>query len=946
MKDQAWMERAGQAAKETYEALLSEVVEQRVFNDREDVPLGQQTKRRLENGQIAHPNAIRLLTISGKGGDAREDGDGENPYEKFYNVTLLDHLLSTARGAIVFAAFEWLSLNPDMDPTLLKRRLLVVAAIAFLHDLDKDLQLPRNVSLTEDLVRDAMNRYGLDALIGRVGVQLEPDQMRYLIEKVEASQAHRHSPNNLPPPDFESLPLFVRLADQLDGIWCLDDPVHGGLTGVLERIRSDESVLRSDFLKSWRAVRLFDPHHPFLLDDLQRHLSRISFRRSGLPPLIETHRDGELFILLPEKQAENIIETAVKRLCDKLPFHLTLDVSVVGVPSLYNEKPSHNALADFIKTLSDRDLSSLFKIKVPLVSHVQQPLDDLLGIHDLSPRWPRNMPGALVSLYSSFEGIDEQTKEILREAAHLILLLNLKVVSGSKSGIPNYNEREKALLNLVTETRPKWIQQIGRKKPDSPDQSRRTLTALWVAALAVEDHQLWEVVWGEDGLLKRWLEGDKNKPGMRQFITGRGAQTTKGLERRLTQLLNGHRVAPEDETAQGHCLFTGEPTPFDERIDQALGLYGVKVAAFSGREGRPELITSENAHTVVSSGSVAEHKTRAKVHESLGGVVEGVPALISSPTTSGLFGGLALASDKSMAAMSVYDLNRLDVKKGRIIRETDIHRQRFRMARLESMPEKLTDQVNKLRMLLNACRRIGRPIHVFRGLPMPEKSYFFYDAMPRPMIDLLGTKALRLEQVPTAVKRIDTARLLLEADGLGYDAFKRYVHPATRFGAICSAWCQLRNSKKTSKDTLATFISDYRKHKEDNKMSEQDGALVKFGVAAAGIQKRPAAEASANEELLAFKVAMDAVAAARRIGQVDQTSLVCAVAGELETNLLRRDKTWLTHPEALRKRCMEVAELFVIDVWQGALKEKTPSQSDRRVMASIYRMAFVMAHRK
>ena len=32
--------------------------------------------------------------------------------------------------------------------------------------------------------------------------------------------------------------------------------------------------------------------------------------------------------------------------------------------------------------------------------------------------------------------------------------------------------------------------------------------------------------------------------------------------------------------------------------------------------------------------------------------------------------------------MSVYDLNRLDVKKGRIILETDIYRSRFRMARL------------------------------------------------------------------------------------------------------------------------------------------------------------------------------------------------------------------------------------------------------------------------
>ncbi len=268
-------------------------------------------------------------------------------------------------------------------------------------------------------------------------------------------------------------------------------------------------------------------------------------------------------------------------------------------------------------------------------------------------------------------------------------------------------------------------------------------------------------------------------------------------------------------------------------------------------------------------------------------------------------------------SMSVYDLNRLDVKKGRIILETDIHRCRFRVARLERIPEKLADQVNKLRMLLKACRRIGRPLHIFRGLPMPEKSYFFYDAMPRALVDLLGMNALRLEQIPSALKRLELAQLLLEAQGLGYDAFRRYVNPETRFGAICLAWCRLRDGGKVSRDVLFGIEMEYRRHKEENNMSEQDGALVKFGVAAASIQERPSPVASASEELMVLRVAMDAVTAARRIGQVDEASLVCAVAGELETNLTRRKKTWLTQPEALRKRCLDVAELFVKEVWHG-----------------------------
>ena len=234
MNEQTWVEKGVLIAGEVYGAFLDEIVERHVLEDREDVPLGQEKKRKLEQREIAHPNVIRLLTISGKGSYARGNGGEENPYSRFYNISLLDHLLSTVRGAMVFAACEWLTQNPDMDAALLRSRLRVIAAIGFLHDLDKDLQLPRNSSISEDMVREAMTRYGIDDFLSPAGVRLKPDQMRYLIEKAEASQAHRHPPKTLPPREFESLPLFVRLADQLDGIWCLDDPVQGGLPGVLE----------------------------------------------------------------------------------------------------------------------------------------------------------------------------------------------------------------------------------------------------------------------------------------------------------------------------------------------------------------------------------------------------------------------------------------------------------------------------------------------------------------------------------------------------------------------------------------------------------------------------------------------------------------------------------------------------------------------------------------
>ncbi len=171
MSEKTCMETAVNAAREAYGALLEEVVERHVLKDREDVPLGKETRQKLEKGQMAHPNVVRLLTISGKGGFSSGSDGEENPYARFYNVTLLDHLLSTARGAVVFAAFEWLNQNPDMDKIILMRRLRVIAAIAFLHDLDKDLQLPRNSPLADEMVKERMDRYGLAPFLTAVDVR-------------------------------------------------------------------------------------------------------------------------------------------------------------------------------------------------------------------------------------------------------------------------------------------------------------------------------------------------------------------------------------------------------------------------------------------------------------------------------------------------------------------------------------------------------------------------------------------------------------------------------------------------------------------------------------------------------------------------------------------------------------------------------------------------------
>ncbi len=330
----AWMEKATQIAGDVYSDFLRRVVEDYVLQERGGA-LSDESRRRIDKGTHIDPRVLRLMAVSGKGGWDKNPEKWRR-YELNTNVTLLDHLLSVARGALLLYALDKLGQNPEMDASILEKRLRVIAIIAFLHDLDKLLKLERNTRLPLDEIEDAVRRYGLAQFLSPI--QLSAEQIRYLIELVEDTQRHRSPPVELPPRDYDSLMGYVALADKLDGIWLSSDPEKGGLTGILNHL-SKVQTLHTDLLRYWRILDLFDPHHPFLLDELQRWLSGFSFRLTGVLPLIEIHHDGRLFMLLPATEFETIVEQALRKLCADLPLQLELIISNRGMPALYNGQP-------------------------------------------------------------------------------------------------------------------------------------------------------------------------------------------------------------------------------------------------------------------------------------------------------------------------------------------------------------------------------------------------------------------------------------------------------------------------------------------------------------------------------------------------------------------------------------------------------------------------------
>ncbi len=582
---------------------MTEVVEAHVIPDRAG-PLPDDKKRKGQDaGRLVDTRSPRLMTLSGKGG-YHLDPIRRASYALSANVTLLDHLLS--------------------DCEVLGRNMRGLAAIAFLHDLDKELGLARNETLPLNAVAEGWARYGLDQFTADAAPGLEPDQVRYLIEQVEASQAHRSPPAYSPPRALSQLMPYVALADKLDGLWLKE-----GIDAVLARLRQDQS-LRTDIARGWAVIDLFDPHHPFLIDELQRALSNAC---RPLPPLIEIHQDGRLLMLIPVTRAEEIRAKALvlvrKTLAKKL-FKLRVNISNRGVPEILESQPDHAFLTAFMADdLPDRDLAKLFLVKSGLAS--DKPLTQ--------------------ALTSAAQGH-------LRRAAHLALLLNHKSIRE----LPDYEQREKRLLAAAGLEPPDWLAGLEHIP------SRRTLIALWVTRQALDDPAMAERVWGEDGLLQLWLEGPEGGRGLRDTIDAKDGHLLAQVIQHFNQRLDGQAMAALANDDR-HCLFTGQPVARTDSFKEADQLYEIKKSAFSGRDGRVESLDAVLGETHISPVSYTEYRLRTLIHAGAGGKLDGIPTLVSSPSTTGLFAalaldGLALDGEQDFQTLSSYDLAREEIAKG------------------------------------------------------------------------------------------------------------------------------------------------------------------------------------------------------------------------------------------------------------------------------------------
>lgn len=938
-------------SKRLFEDFLERVVKRHVFSDTEralsDGPLTEKSAKDVSSGRRIDDRIPYLMTVSGKGGYA--PGPGFAARAPYRNITLLDHILSVARGAAVFAEID---LRANGAVSALEHRVALIIATGFLHDADKLLGMSRLEGLTPDHIEGLMSRYGVHAYLEAHGAPAPAADMLTRINAVEMTRSDILRPGmRLLSPQERGDMGYVRLADRLEGHF-LDS--RKGAEAMIAELHGFGGF-RSDALRrGWRKIHMRAPHTPFLLSNFQLGLSAAARSASGMPPLVETLHDGEFLAIIPEAGSDRVIEAAITDAVRPFGLRMRPDTNARGSRDILDGR---GGAADLIEALENnpRDATKALFVQV---DHLQGPGDLRSQIDEITT--PFNlMPdfGGLAKFAGKHyqpwpdRGSDSEGAWLRPRAAAIAIGLGCTepTEKGLAERVPDAAQREAeltGLLNRYGHEVPGWFERLGKL-------SRQALLGVLAAGLAASDPDLEADLLDRGGLLDLWLVGDREgRAGLTDKIGDPGAEMSEAAKGWFRSLIGGGFTRADETILEGRCHFTNMPVRLTDRVDGKSGLDGVKVSAFSGREGRPESHTSSKSQTLVSPIAFAEHRLRTLEGEGAG--FGSVPAYISSPSSLGLFASLQLRDERSFLEINQFDLMRLEDKGGKPpVPVTDMYGQRIFFARHFSIPEKQIEIIKQIRMMMRSALRMGRPVHVFRGLPSPENAFFHIDAAPDVILRAIGGGSLRIEQLRPAIDILDIIEQLADMNSIGPEVAMRFADPTTRFGAACEALValdRLPEDKQKQKVSLRWRLTNITRDKEII-MSPNENVLIAFAQAMAGIQEAPRRDTSNNVKIMGFRIALEAVEECRNeIHQTGRESLINAIAGKMQMDFERAGRVnWIGKPQGNpfpNRRAMDAATLFVDEVWAKAFLSRSPASKARRIATAIYQIAFENEHRR
>lgn len=941
-------------AEVTYKTFLRTIVAEGIFSDsersRQSGMLKENEKKEITAGTRIDVRTPFLAAISGKGGWVADKGKAER-YARFTNVSLLDHLCSVVRGALVFAEMDLTAFG--VAGTELDRRLARIAAVAFLHDADKMLGLSRSEELTPEHVGILLKHYGVDRFLEQFAEWLEPDILIACIDEVEITRGGRLRPGApIPPRDLVRDCAYVRLADRLDGKFL--DTEEGGADAVIRQL-ADFDGLRTDVIKkTMRVVRIEDPHSTFLLDELQAALSDACLIRHGVRPLIELHHDGRLLCIVPEDGFDDVVSEALRLVVKPLKGEMRININNKGAIYLLDASAKLTELTNIVQLSEVKLREDLLRVKKDFAIRHRDGLDDLFASTSYLPIWPENLQNFGAQLVPPFR-VPESEEGI---SAFLLDTQTIACVLCCTTAKDFQDSREVELCDLLKESLdldlPSWL-------GEADNVSRRSVLAALSAAYARENRELWDKLLGLDGLAALWLEGRPGRKGLNDGIESSGLRLAAVVEQHFSALVRRKLVIAKDETAEGRCHFTNQPVGAEARIDLNTGLYAVKISAFSGREGRFESHENSKAETLLSPIAEAEHRLR-QIRFGKPSTRREVAVQVSSPTTAGLFPALAFDGSGPDHFLLTKNLTFSDVLRRKrdgdklTFSDLDGHERRLRIARYEEFPKRLVGvgnapgQIAFIRRVFEVSRRTGRPVHLFRGLPRPTAAFVSFDALPSAVELMLEGLEFRLEQIDEKIELLEKLEAIAETTGFGLDLALAIGDPQSRFGAACDALarCERGAENDLRLQGIRSFLVNILE-KSETLMSDIDRAIVAFGEAMAKVQRARNSSDGGNIPETGFRVALEAAENSVRIGQSSEDAIEAAVGGLLQDTLERRGlyaRRDVRGGESLAEALNEAVKIFVRDVWFGAFIGKSPMMKRRRIAIASYRWAFERAARK
>ncbi len=839
-QNQACMNEVLDAAEVFVEIVIPKVDADRL--DERSAPSASQEKAKASKAKTIDVRPVRLMSVSGKGGYSKDPARAAH-FAQWANISLLDHLVSVARGAAVVVALEYANAKAasgfapgaSMD---MPRLLGLTMAVGFLHDANKclDRGVRNNTQVSDEEIGLLVSRYGIDEFLSVHGWPCLPAAewaplLRQLVRGSEVNQSDeevlcacedaetlgRSVGAALTAGDVEIAVRAVRRADRLDGAW-----LKSGVDGLLRELKE----MGNETLGSWSTLVLREPHLPFLLDRLLLALERQCVEETGLPPLVLSHMDGELVALLPSSLSQGFFLRAFDHLKSLLPFGLDIKLNNKKGLAIIGGKPSWEDLIAYVKGVGQRQ-------------DVRQS-SELMAVHkDFAT------PASFALLRASWAAIGlghligSPTTATVGKYDALIPSSQVKVLlEQSSMGSSPWNELFAPLQALIAALlgepgtsrsclvpvarlaafeafldRQGWTVPEGLGWENSETFTNAVRLVFWAvpqAVLAGKTDELW--AFGQ-ALMSGYSpdapqELEAHTVGLTAlFPSAWQDQALDQLIQRWESMVSGDPVVLPVETAGPRCLFLDVPLPESvEAIGSEFGLYQVKASAFSGRSGRPDNLTSapRSPCNFISPVMRLEHALRQADFSTLGHAGKGVALTVSTPLRFGLFAGVQSLSDEVASFeskpkdVSTYELLTQDPKKRfvetrHLVVEQVLPKTGYRLSRFESLPSRMENRLDFYLRWAQAARRFGRPVHLFRGLPRAMKAFFSIDTVSGELEGWLGGREWRLEQLPELIERLRLGVWALDKSkgGPGLAWFQRLLDPSTQW--VVAAWLLNRN---------------------------------------------------------------------------------------------------------------------------------------------------------